>query len=76
MLNQWKMKRGNCIDCRYVEDHLDELDVPGVEPIPLSGVATSQSFGSRERLGVRSTRSIDACVASLFSLFCFGRLLK
>lgn len=70
-----EMKRSNAFDCRYVEDHLD-VELPGVEPIPLSGVVSSQSFGSRERLGVRSMRNNGACVASLFSLFCFGRLLK
>lgn len=66
------------VDCRYVEDHLD-VELPGVEAIPLSGVASSQSFGSRERLGVRSLRNNGvACDASLFSFgfCCFGRLLK
>lgn len=63
------------IDCRYVEDHLD-VELPGVDvPIPLSGVATSQSFGSLERLGVRSKRNNGVCDTSLFSV-CFGRLLK
>lgn len=72
-----EIKRSNAFDCRYVEDHLD-VELPGVEPIPLSGVPISKSFGSRERLGVRSMRSIGACddVSLLFSVFCFGRLLK
>lgn len=46
-----------------------------VEPIPLSGVANSQSFWSRERLGVRSRRISDDVDSLLFSI-CLDRLLR
>lgn len=46
-------------------------------PIPLSGVASSQSFGSLGRFGVRSklVTDDDVCDTSLLST-CFGRLFK